>query len=79
VFKYSLKFQELSFADNWHAAQQLHGRRLIRSFGALFGVKIPEDLADDPLDEQDLPYVELFYRYQDGAYELEHHSGDVPS
>jgi len=79
VFKYSLKFQELSFADNWHAAQQLHGRRLIRSFGALFGVKIPEDLADDPLDEQDLPYVELFYRYQDGAYELEHYSGGVPS
>jgi hypothetical protein len=79
VFKYSLKFQDLSFADNWHAAQQLHGRRLIRSFGALFGVKIPEDLADDPLDDQDLPYVELFYRFRDGAYELEHHAGDVPS
>ncbi len=79
VFKYALKFQELSFADNWHAAQELHGRRLVRSFGALFGVKIPDDLADDPLDDEDLPYVELFYRFQGGAYELEHHTGEVPS
>jgi hypothetical protein len=78
VFKYALKFQDLCFADNWHAAQVLHGRRLVRPFGALYGVKIPDDLADDPLDEQDLPYVELFYRFIGGAYELEHHDGDIP-
>lgn len=79
VFKYALKFSELPLADNWHAAQQLHGRRLVRSFGALFGVKVPEDLADDPLDDEDLPYVTMFYRYHAGrGYQLEHFDGDVP-
>ncbi len=78
VFKYALKFSELSFEDNWHAAQQLYGRRLVRSFGALFGVKMPEDLLDDPMEAADLPYVELFYRFIGGAYELEHFDGDVP-
>ena len=78
VFKYALKFSELELADNWHAAQQLHGARLVRSFGALFGVKVPEDLTDDPLDDDDLPYVELFYRFVNGAYQLEHYAGDVP-
>jgi hypothetical protein len=51
---------------------------LIRSFGALFGVKIPEDLLDDPIETEDLPYVELFYRFIGGAYELEHFGGDLP-
>ncbi len=78
VFKYALKLSELSLADNWQANQQLHGARLIRSFGALFGVKIPEDLLDDPIETEDLPYVELFYRFIGGAYELEHFGGDVP-
>jgi hypothetical protein len=79
VFKYALKFAELELVDNWHAAQELHGRRLIRSHGLLFGVKVPEDLTDDPLTDADLPYVEWFYRFVAGqGYVLEHFDGDLP-
>ncbi len=79
VFKYAVKMQGLTLADNWQAAEDLDGRRLVRSRGLLYGVKVPDDLADDPLDDDDLPYVQLFYRYLDGAgYVLEHFNGDVP-
>lgn len=80
VFKYALKFQGLPLPDNWHAAQELHGRRLIRSYGALFGVKVPDDLTDDPLTDKDLPYVQWFYRYVAGrGYQLEHVEDDSPA
>jgi hypothetical protein len=65
VFKYAVKFAGLELADNVHAWDTLHGRRLLGSFGAFRGVQIPEDLTDEPLDG--LPYAELFYRYAEGA------------
>ena len=61
VFKYALKFSELSMADNWHAYELLSGKRLIASFGAFRGVEILEELTDEQLD--DLPYIEHLYRY----------------
>ena len=61
VCKYALKFSDLDLADNWHAYEVMSGQRLIDSHGLFRGVEIPESLLDVPLD--DLPYVELLYRY----------------
>lgn len=60
VFKYALKFSDLSLADNWEAFMLLSERRLVDSFGVLRGVKVPDDLTDSMLD---LPYIRLFYQY----------------
>lgn len=65
VFKYALKFSDMQPADTFHAFQVLRGRRLVGSAGLFRGIEIPEQLTDEPLDE--LPYVELFYRYIRGA------------
>lgn len=61
VFKYALKFQDMSLEKNFEAYEVLRGRRLIASFGNLRGVEVPDNLLDDPL--ADLPYLELFYKY----------------
>jgi hypothetical protein len=66
VCKYALKFSDLEPADNFHAYQVMSGQRLIDAHGIMRGVEIPESLTDEPLD--DLPYVELFYRYMPGGY-----------
>ncbi|MFJ2526657.1 Replication protein [compost metagenome] len=73
VFKYAVKFSDLSLADNWHAAQTLKGKRLLNSFGLFRGVEIPESLLDEPLDE--LPYWDRFYRYIGGEYQF---TGESP-
>lgn len=61
VFKYAVKFSDLSLADNWQVAQFLRATRLLFSLGVFRGVQIPESLTDEPLDN--LPYFDLFYRY----------------
>jgi len=69
VFKYAMKFSELELADNVEAYIRLRGKRLVGSFGLFYGVKVPAKLDDEIL--ADLPYIELFYTYRDGAgYEL---------
>jgi len=73
VFKYAVKFSDLSLEDNWHAAQRLKGKRLLNSFGLFRGVQIPESLLDEPLDE--LPYWDRFYRYLGGEYQF---TGESP-
>lgn len=65
VFKYALKFSEMKPADTFHAFQVLRGRRLVGSAGLFRGIEVSEQLTDELLDE--LPYVELFYRYIRGA------------
>lgn len=73
VFKYAVKFSDLSLDDNWHAAQVLKGKRLLNSFGLFRGVQIPESLLDEPLD--DLPYWDRFYRFIRGEYQF---TGESP-
>lgn len=73
VFKYALKFSELPLADNWDAYFALRGKRLVDSFGCLRGVEVPEDLADECFD--DLPFVEMLYRYTNGGYSLKRVGG----
>lgn len=65
VFKYALKFGDLSPAQIWHAARTLRGQRLLFSLGCFRGVDVPDELTDEPLDG--LPFVELFYRYLEGV------------
>lgn len=73
VFKYAVKFSDLTLADNWHAAQTLKGKRLLASFGLFRGVQIPESMLDEPLDE--LPYWDRFYRFIGGEYQF---TGESP-
>jgi plasmid rolling circle replication initiator protein Rep len=71
VFKYALKFSDLDLEHTWEAYRTLKGKRLLGSFGTLYGtISEPENLLDDLLD--DLPYLEMFYTYSKhlGSYEL---------
>jgi plasmid rolling circle replication initiator protein Rep len=72
VLKYAVKFHDLDLELNWHAYEVLKGKRLLGSFGVLRGIVEAENLLDDLY--QDLPYLELYYRYslRKGAYDLTH-------
>jgi len=70
VFKYALKFSDLSLEKNYFAYQTLKGQRLQSAYGCLWGIKIPASDLEDPLTG--LPYLELYYRFLNGAgYSLE--------
>ena len=66
VFKYAVKFSDLSLADNWEASKVLKGRRLLGSFGVFRGVTVPESLLDEPLEG--IEYIDRFYRFIGGKY-----------
>jgi hypothetical protein len=68
VFKYALKFSDLSPQENLTAYLTLKARRLTGSFGLFWGVQVPESMTDQLLDE--LPYIELFYKYTRAGYSL---------
>lgn len=68
VFKYALKFSDLSPQDNLTAYLKLKGRRLTGSFGLFWGVDVPDSMTDNLLDE--LPFIELFYQYTRAGYSL---------
>ena len=68
VFKYALKFSSMPIAINHQAAELLKGQRLLVPFGGFWGLKVPEKLTDDPL-EQD--YVEYLYEWIDREYSLQ--------
>jgi len=68
VFKYAVKFSDLTPEQNIEAWDVLRARRLLFSGGAFRGVEVSEELEDMPLD--DLPYIELFYLYKDSGYSL---------
>lgn len=68
VFKYALKFSDLSPQENLTAYLTLKARRLTGSFGLFWGVQVPESMTDHLLDE--LPFIELFYKYTRAGYSL---------
>ena len=68
VFKYALKFSSMPIAVNHQAAELLKGSRLLVPFGDFWGLKVPEKLTDDPL-EQD--YVEYLYEWVTNQYILQ--------
>ena len=68
VFKYALKFSDMTPADTVDAWFWLRKRRLIGSAGLFRGIEIPDELLDSPLD--DLPYVEYLYRWFAAGYSM---------
>lgn len=68
VFKYALKFSDLTPEQNLNAYITLRGKRLTGSFGAFWGVKVPESMTDELFG--DLPYIKLFYKYTSAGYSL---------
>ena len=68
VFKYALKFSSMPIEVNHQAAELLRRKRLFVSFGDFWGLKVPEKLTDDPL-EQD--YVEYLYEWIANQYILQ--------
>lgn len=73
VVKYALKFSDLSLADNWRAFRVLSGRNLVDAFGCLRGVEVPDGMLDGPLDDPDLAYLEIVFRWleKEGRYRWE--------
>jgi len=69
VFKYALKYSTMTLSDNWEAYTVLQRRRLVSSFGLFYGLEIPEQLTDE-ISFDELPYIELVYRYINGHYRL---------
>lgn len=61
IFKYALKFSDMSLEDNFHAYETLNRQRLVGNFGILRGVEVEENLEDFCPDDE--PYIDLFFRY----------------
>lgn len=70
VFKYALKFGDLSLEDNVQAFEDLSGKRLTGAFGLFYGVKVPDSLLDSEIEDADLPFIDRFYTFGCGAYRL---------
>ncbi len=62
TFKYALKFSEMAVETQVHCYTILKGRHMIGSLGALFGVKMPDNLNDELLPGEE-KYVDLVYQY----------------
>lgn len=72
VFKYALKFSDMSLEDNFHAFETLSKKRLISSSGLLHGLKVPTKLTDDELTG---PFIAMLYRFSsECGYVHEHTS-----
>lgn len=61
IFKYALKFSDMSLQDNFHAYEILSKQRLVGNFGVLRGVEVEEGLND--FCPEDEPYIDLFFKY----------------
>lgn len=68
VFKYALKFSDMTLPDNFEAFEVLSRKRLVNSFGCLRGVDLPESVLDAPIDDETLPFILYFYRYTKAGY-----------
>ena len=68
ILKYAVKLSDTSPADALHVHETTRGKKLIRPFGLLHGVKLSDGCLDDPLCATDLPFIELFFNYEAGGY-----------
>ena len=82
VFKYALKFSDMSFENIWLAHETLtkettasdgsvktRMRRLQGTIGSFRGVKVPEKLTDETI-EDNAPFMAILYRYLGSAYSV---------
>ena len=67
VFKYVLKFSTMPLDVNHHASRVLAGRRLLISVGDFWGVKVPSQLTDEPLE---MEHIDYYFEWLDGQYKL---------
>jgi len=67
VFKYALKTSDLDPVHQYSACRSLHRKRLLRSFGALRGVKTADAGADELPASND--YLELLFRWNGSGYQ----------
>jgi hypothetical protein len=79
VFKYAMKFSDMTLKDNWEASRSLARKKLLRSWGILRGVKPSDDLTDE--GEESGPYINRFFRYSTASQNyrcqsIEHCKGD---
>jgi len=65
VFKYAVKFSDLTPEQNLDAYEVMRGHRLLFSAGLFWGVDVPKSNLDEELE--DVPYFELFYQYLAGS------------
>lgn len=63
VFKYAMKFSDMTPHDTLQAFCELKGKRLQDSFGLFRGIEIPDQSEDEGYDIQDQPYLELLYKF----------------
>lgn len=63
VLKYSLKINDLTFSDQFHAYNTLSGKNLIRSSGLFRGLQVEKSLLDSPFDDLDLPYIKMLFKF----------------
>jgi len=63
VFKYAVKFSDLSPDQNFEVYEVLKGRRLLFSAGLFYGVEVPKTLNDDLDDLDGLPFISKLYQY----------------
>lgn len=74
VFKYALKFSEMTHEDQIHAYKVLKGKRLIFSYGCLRGVNVSDNLVDSAQEELEIgPYVYELYTFAVDSYQFSKH------
>ena len=82
VFKYAMKFSELTHYQIWEAHETLSptGRltRLQGSIGLFRGVKVPENMTDDDVIPDDAPFMLILYKFLKGAGYSVDFMEDVP-
>jgi len=71
VFKYSLKFGELSFKHQVEIYKTLSGRRMMASNGLFYGIKNDETENGEEIERE---FYDLLYKYDriSGKYQLHH-------
>lgn len=70
VFKYALKFSDLSPKRNIEAYNTLSGKRLLFSAGKFWGVKVVDSLLDDLEETKEMETQIIFYKWFGGRYRL---------
>jgi hypothetical protein len=68
VFKYALKMNDLDMEKQIEAFFTLRGSRMVFAFGEFWGVKVPEKLTDDPL-ENEHEYEDLLFKWYECGYQ----------
>jgi hypothetical protein len=63
VFKYALKFSDMSLSSTLEAYLCLKMRRLQGSFGLFRGVVVPDSILDDFSNLEGIPYLERRYKF----------------